>query len=106
MPEVSIEISVSRREADRPRLLQLAAFDDRGGLAGVAVQLSVDEGGTFFDDPDSPTRARELVTGSHGLAFFQWFEWPRNGAARDYTSVITAVCREPNVVLYLEDLHE
>ena len=105
MPDTSLEIRVSRREADRPRLLQLIAIDgDRMGVEGVSVQIEVDANGSFADETE--VRQRHLTTSFDGVALFQWFEWPRQGPARDFTSVIRAVCRDEGVVLHIEDLYE
>jgi hypothetical protein len=106
VPETRIEIMVSKREADRPRLLQVTARDGAWKpLEGVPISLTVDQDGTFFDDAD-PVRQRKIVTGSHGLAFFQWFEWPRGGPGRDFSSVIVATWQSDDVHLRLEDLYE
>jgi hypothetical protein len=104
MPSASLQISVSRREADRPRLLQIIVMDATGPVEGLAVQVTVDANGTFEDETQS--RRRDLVSGSHGIALFQWFEWPRNGPAHDFTSTVTVTWRQENAMVYLEQLYE
>ena len=105
MPEASLEIRVSRREADRPRLIQLVALDGNSmGVEGVSVRIEVDVNGSFADE--SELRQRDLTTSFDGVALFQWFEWPRQGPARDFTSVIRAVSLAEGVLLHIEDLYE
>lgn len=102
MPETTLTIRVSRREADRPRLLQARAIGD--GAAGLALRIEVDENGSLADEAE--VRLRELTTGADGAAIFQWYEWPRNGPARDFVSVVTASWDAEGVQIYLEDLFE
>jgi hypothetical protein len=99
MPSGSLEIRVSRREADRPRLLQAVASD-----AGVRLRIEVDANGTFSEELEQ--HAKELVTGGDGSAIFQWYEWPRNAPARDFVSVVTVSWDDASVRAYLEDLFE
>jgi hypothetical protein len=105
MPEVILEIRVSRREADRPRLLQAAAYGD--GAAGLALRVEVDGNGSLADE--AAVRARELVTGADGAVLFQWYEWPRNPSregARDFVSVVTVSWEAEAVEVHVEDLFE
>jgi hypothetical protein len=104
VPSVSLEIHVSRRESDRPRLLQVQAFDHNGAIEGMNVTVKVDQAGTF--DQEAELRRRELVTGAHGIALFQWYEWPRHGQGRDFTSTVTATWEDEGGIVYLEDLYE
>jgi hypothetical protein len=105
MPSTQLEIRVSRREADRPRLLQLVAMDDAGrSLGGLAVRVEVDENGTFADE--ARVRLLELRTGTDGAALFQWFKWPRNGPARDFVSTVTVAWEDESAIVYVEDLYE
>jgi hypothetical protein len=91
---------VSRREADRPRLLQARALGD--GAAGITLRIEVDAEGSLADE--AAVRARDVVTGRDGAAIFQWYEWPRNGPARDFVSVVTVSWEADGVAVYLEDL--
>ena len=102
MSSRTLEIRISRREADRPRLLHARAFGD--GAAGLRLRIQVDAGGSFADEAE--VRVRELVIGVEGSVIFQWYEWPRNGPARDFVSVVTAVWESEGVQVYLEDLFE
>jgi hypothetical protein len=102
MPEVTLEIRVSRREADHPRLLQAVAYGD--GAAGMSLRIEVDEKGSLVDEAE--VRAREVVTGADGAVLFQWYEWPRNGPARDFVSVVTVSWEADGVQVYIEDLFE
>jgi hypothetical protein len=105
MTEAFLQIRVSRRELDRPRLLQVVALDSaRMGVEGQSVRVEVDENGTFADEEQ--LRVRDLTTAFDGVALFQWFEWPRQGPARDFTSTIRVVCEGDGVTLYVEDLYE
>ena len=91
---------MSRREADRPRLLQARALGD--GAAGITLRIEVDAEGSLADE--AAVRARDVVTGTDGAAVFQWYEWPRNGPARDFVSVVTVSWEADGVAVYLEDL--
>jgi hypothetical protein len=102
MPLTTLEIRVSRREADRPRLLQARAYGD--GAAGVVLRVEVDANGSLADEAE--LRVRELITAADGAALFQWFEWPRNGPPRDFVSVVTVAWEASAVQVYLEDLFE
>jgi hypothetical protein len=102
MPETTLEIRVSRREEDRPRLLQAVAYGD--GAAGLALRIEVDENGSLADEVE--LRSREVVAGDDGAVVFQWYEWPRNGPARDFASVVTVSWEAEGVSGYVEDLFE
>lgn len=102
MPDARLEIRVSRREADRPRLLQAVAYG--GGAAGMTLRIEVDENGSLADE--SAVRARDLVTGADGAVLFQWYEWPRNEPARDFSSVVTVSWEAEGVSVHVEDLFE
>jgi hypothetical protein len=104
MLSTSLTIRVSRREADRPRLLQARAFASDGAVGGLTLRVAVDDNGTFHDD--EALRGRELVTAADGSVIFQWYEWPRNGSARDFVSVVTAAWEREDVTVSLEDLFE
>jgi hypothetical protein len=105
MGATSIEILVSRREAERPRLLQVLTIDQHGrALPGVALQAVVDDNGSFSDE--AQVRERHLVTSATGAAFLQWFEWPPHGPARDFTSTVTVSWADESVAVCLENLYE
>jgi hypothetical protein len=98
----TLAIRVSHREADRPRLLHARAYGD--GVAGLALRIEVDAQGSLADEAE--LRLRELVTAADGSVLFQWYEWPRNRPARDFTSVVTVAWQADGVQVYLEDLYE
>jgi hypothetical protein len=98
----TLKIRVSRREADRPRLLQARAFGE--GAAGLSLRVQVDANGSLADDAE--VRSRELVTDADGAVLFQWYEWPRNGPGRDFVSVVTVRWDVEGVEVYVEDLFE
>ena len=102
MPVATLVIPVSRREAERPRLLQAVAYGD--GAAGMTLRVEVDENGSLADE--AAVRARELIAGADGAVLFQWYEWPRNGPARDFVSVVTVSWEAEGVQVYVEDLFE
>ena len=105
MPETSLEIRVSRRELDRPRLVQaVAVARDGSPYSGLALLLSIDAHGSFHGERESITR--EATTADDGYALFQWYEWPRDGERRDFVSVISAAWGTEDALVYLEDLHE
>jgi hypothetical protein len=45
------------------------------------------------------------VTSANGLAYFQWWEHPRSGPRRDFTSTIRATWNS-DAVVYLQDMYE
>ena len=103
----TVTIRVSRREMDRPRLLQAWAVGADGrACGGLLLRLSVDDNGTLADDTASALRERSIETPPDGLVLFQWYEWPRNGPARDFTSVVTVAWDDETAVVYVEDLFE
>ena len=105
MPSTSLDIRVSRREGDRPRLLQVGAWNRAGErVASLALRVEVDESGSFADE--DRVRRLDLRTGSDGAALLQWFEWPRNGPARDFVSTVVVAWDDESVDVYLEDLYE
>ncbi len=104
MPSTSLTIRVSRREADRPRLLQARAFNGATPVEGLTLRLKVDGNGSFADEAE--LRSRELVTPADGTIIFQWYEWPRSGPARDFVSWVTAAWEADSVQVHLEDLFE
>ncbi len=105
MPNTSLDIRVSRREGDRPRLLQVEAWNDAGErVSGLAVRVEVDESGTFADE--DRVRRLDLRTASDGAALFQWYEWPRNGPARDFVSKVSVAWDDESAIVYIEDLYE
>jgi hypothetical protein len=105
MASTSVEIFVSRQEAERPRLLQVLTVDQQGRvLTGVPLQAVVDVNGSFSDAVEM--RERSLVTSDTGAVFLQWFEWPRHGVARDFASTVTISWPDESVVVYLENLYE
>jgi hypothetical protein len=104
MPTTSLTIRVSRREADRPRLLQARAFAGDVAVGALALRLEVDDNGTFHDE--EALRERELVTAADGSVILQWYEWPRNGPARDFVSVVTVAWDREDVLVHFEDLFE
>ncbi|HEX5370682.1 MAG TPA: hypothetical protein VFY10_14835 [Dehalococcoidia bacterium] len=73
-------------------------------VPSLAVRVEVDENGSF--DDDSQVRLREHRTGSDGVALLQWFEWPRNGPARDFTSTVSVSWEDESAIVYIEDLYE
>ncbi len=75
-----------------------------GPVGGVTLRLEVDAEGTFGDE--EALRSRELVTAADGCVIFQWYEWPRNGPARDFVSVVSCGWDREDVAVYLEDLFE
>ena len=94
-------------EADRPRLFQAAAYDAGGArAAGVALTITVDGNGTFSDDEAAPSRERSASTLLDGIVLFQWYEWPRNGPARDFTSAVTVTWQDEAASVTLENLFE
>ena len=105
MPSAAVVIRISRREADRPRLLQARAFDTNGGSrSGLPLSITVDDNGTFEDDDAAPVRERRVETPADGIVLLQWYEWPRNGPARDFTSTVTVTSDDESALVYLEDL--
>ena len=105
MPETSLEIRVSRRELDRPRLVQaVAVARDGSPYSGLSLQLRVDAHGSF--DGERESVEREVTTADDGYALFQWYEWPRDGERRDIVSVISAAWATEDALVYLEDLYE
>jgi hypothetical protein len=105
LPIATLEIRVSRREADRPRLLQAVAYGD--GAVGMTLRIEVDGNGSLADE--AAVRARELVAGADGAVVFQWYEWPRNPpreGARDFVSVVTVSWEAEAVEVHVEDLFE
>jgi hypothetical protein len=107
MPETTIEIRVSWRELDRPRLIEGFVCDvDGAGVADVIIRLQIDENGTFDDADGEPRTQHEAVSGSSGHFYFQWYEYPREGPRRDMTSVVAAICWRDDVFVYLQDLYE
>jgi hypothetical protein len=107
LPSTTVTISVSRREADRPRLLQALAVDANGrARPALSFTITVDDNGTFADDDTMPVRERSLRTPADGIVLFQWYEWPRNGPARDFTSIVTVSWKDEGVIVFLEDLFE
>ena len=104
MPETTLAIRVSFRELDRPRLLEARAFDAAGNaLEGLTIRLEIDANGTF--DEDAELREQEVVTKFGGLAYFQWWEYPRTGPRRDFTSTIRASW-DSDAIVYLQDMYE
>ena len=107
MPSTTVIIQVSRREADRPRLLQAQAFQTNiGTRSGLTPLLAVDDNGTFADDDAIPVRDRRFEIPAGGIVLLQWYEWPRNGPARDFTSTVMVSWDDDAVVVRLEDLFE
>jgi hypothetical protein len=104
VPTTSLTLCVSLREADRPRLLQARAYANEGAIGGLTLRFAVDDNGTFQDE--EALRRRELVTAADGSVIFQWYEWPRNGPARDFVSVVSVAWECEDVVVRLEDLFE
>ena len=105
MPSASLGIRVSRREADRPRLLQIGAWNSAGEIvANLALRVEVDESGSFTDE--ERVGRLDVLTGSDGAALFQWFEWPRNGPARDFVSIVSVAWDDKGAIVYIEDLYE
>ena len=102
--ETSLEIRVSLRELDRPRLLEARAFDAAGApLEGLAIHLEIDANGTF--DDDNELKQQDVLTGSGGLVYFQWWEYPRGGPRRDFRSTIRATWGT-DAFVYLQDMYE
>ena len=83
-------------------MLHARAYGD--GAAGLALRIEVGSGGSLADQAE--VRVRECVIGAEGSVIFQWYEWPRNGPARDFVSVVTAVWESEGVQVYLEDLFD
>ena len=105
MPEASIEIRVSRREHDRPRLIEIVAYQEDGsGISGLALQLRIEQNGTFDEEAEQPLR--QAITGPSGHAYFEWYEYPRMGPRRDLTSLIIATWDNEAAFVYLQDLYE
>jgi hypothetical protein len=104
LPLTTVTIQVSRREADRPRLLQARAWSAEGPTGGLTLRLEVDAEGTFHDE--EALRSREMVTAADGVVILQWYEWPRQGPARDFVSVVSCSWEREDVSVYLEDLFE
>jgi hypothetical protein len=104
MPETTLEIRVSLRELDRPRLIEAFARDATGvPLEGLAIRLEIDANGTFEEDVE--VKHQEVVTKANGLAYFQWWEYPRTGPRRDFTSTIRATWHS-DANVYLQDTYE
>ena len=107
MPEATIEIRVSMRELDRPRLIEAQACDVEGaGVADLTVRLTITVNGTFDDEEGEPRVLHEAVTGRAGHIYFQWYEHPREGPRRDFTSVVVASWERDDVFVYLQDMYE
>lgn len=105
MPESSLQIRVSQREMDRPRLIEAVAYGPSGArLPGVAVYLRIDADGSF--DDDAQRTERTVVTSSDGSVHFQWYEYPRDGERRDFTSTIHASWDRDGAFVVLQDLYE
>jgi hypothetical protein len=75
-------------------------------LARLGLTITVDENGTFVDNDASPIRERYVETPADGLVLFQWYEWPRNGPSRDFTSTVMVSWDDDAAVVRLEDLFE
>jgi hypothetical protein len=105
MPESSLQIRVSRREFDRPRLIEAVAYGPNGTrLPGVVVYLRIDVNGSF--DGDAEQTERTVVTSNDGSVHFQWYEFPREGTRRDFTSTIHATWDRDGAFVVLQDLYE
>jgi hypothetical protein len=105
MPESSLQIRVSQRELDRPRLIEAVAYGRTGArLPGVAVHLRIDLNGSF--DDDSERTERVVVTSNDGSVHFQWYEYPRGVPRRDFTSTIHATWDREDAFVVLQDLYE
>ena len=105
MSESSLEIRVSRREIDRPRLIEAVARGLNGvPLPGVTLRLRISENGSFSEDEGLTERI--AVTSTGGNAYFQWYEWPRQGPGRDFTSTVYARWDIEHAYVSLQDMHE
>jgi hypothetical protein len=69
---------------------------------GVTLRFEVDENGSFADE--ALVRSLELAAAADGTVFLQWYEWPRNGPARDFVSAVTVTWEGEGISVYLEDL--
>ena len=105
MPETSIEIRVSQREIDRPRLIEAVARGLNGvPLPGVTLRLRIGANGSFSEEEGRTERI--AVTSAGGSAYFQWYEWPRQGPGRDFTSTVYARWDAEHAYVSLQDMHE
>jgi hypothetical protein len=105
MPETTLEIRVSLREIDRPRLIEvLATAGDDTPLEGIGVRLQINANGTFHESEELTDIT--IATGSGGLTYVQWYEFPREGPRRDFSSYIVASWDGDATFVYLQDLYE